>query len=498
MKRSSFFENSLILIISNIITGTLTFIFSIILSREIGPKGMGIYQLVMPLYNMFLFITGGGVTVSISKIAAEKKASGNLADLYKTMRVICIFELIWSLLVTAFLMSIAKFISSDILSDSRTLYSVFAFCPALIIISLSSVYKGVYYGLQKTLEPAAIDVVEKIVRISVMYYLVSLTVKSGIELSAASAVLSLSCGELASFILFYIAFATYKRKHPALGRPDNSFQLTYNVLRLSIPLALNGILSTVFGTVTTVLIPKRLAFSGMPYETALGLLGKLQGMALNIAFYPTVIIGAISVLIIPSISEAVTFRKDKVVTRRINSALRIASITSFSSAAIMFSMPHDLGFFFFKDGKVGDLLYILAPAIPLIYLEMTSFAILNGLGKQTNILINSTILSICDLVLIYFLLAIPSLNIKGYAINAVVSALLGLILNFWIIKNTCDYSFDFYSCLLLPLVCSSLLYIVTKYFISSLPSVPLSIIAAYFVFFIIYMPVYKLSTKRVR
>lgn len=73
MKRSKFFANTAILTSSNVITGTLTFIYSILLSKKIGSEGMGLYQLVMPLYNLFLFVTGGGITMSMSKIAAEKK-----------------------------------------------------------------------------------------------------------------------------------------------------------------------------------------------------------------------------------------------------------------------------------------------------------------------------------------------------------------------------------------------------------------------------------------
>lgn len=493
MKRSKFFTNTLMLTASNIITGTLTFTFSIILSREIGPTGMGIYQLVMPLYNMFLFITGGGITVSMSKIAAEKKASNRLGSLYKTINVLCLFEIIWSLLITGVLMLICKYISKDILADQRTYYSILAFCPALIIVSLSSLFKGAYYGLQRIIEPALIDIVEKIVRIVIMVFLVSITRNYGIEFSAASAVLSLSCGELVSLSLFYICYRIYVQKHPGYDKPDNAFQLNYEVLKLSLPLALNGILSTLFSTINTALIPKRLAVSGIPYETALGMLGKLQGMTLTMVFYPTVFIGAINTLLIPSISEAITAKKSRLVNRRINTALVITSMTGFSSAIIMFSLPAQLGQFFFKDPTLGKFLYMLTPGIPLIYIEMTSFSILNGLGKQKNLLINSTILSICELILLYTLLGIPWLNIKGYSINFIVSAVLGLILNFNLIKNTCDYSLDLYRCFLLPSLCCILLYIIIKYFLIFIPNLPLIIFSSYAIFFSIYIPIYKLS-----
>jgi stage V sporulation protein B len=499
MKRSAFFEKTIILTVSNILTGTLSFIFSILLSREIGPKGMGLYQLVMPLYTMFLFVTGGGITVTLSKIAAEKKATGNLRELYKTVKVICLFEVVWSAFITSIVFLLSRFLSINVLSDGRTLYAILAFCPALVIISLSSIFKGTYYGLQKVVEPALIDVVEKIFRIAIMYPLVMLTKNMGIEFTAASAVFALSSAELISLILFYICYKNYVRKNPCFGKCDNSFQLIFNVLKLAIPLAINGILSTVFSTITAVMIPKRLQVAGIPYEEALSMFGKLQGMALTIAFYPSIILSALSVILIPSISEAVTFKKSYIVNHRMNLAIRIASVTAFSSTAILLSIPHMIGKFLFKDPAVGDLLQILAPALPLIYIEITTFAILNGLGKQTSILINSTIISISDLILLYIFLAIPSINIKGYGINFIFSAILGLVFNFAVIRRTFSFSFNVFSSILLPFMCSVFLYIVINNFLVKLNSAPVIILFSYVLFLAIYIPLHNISktgTKR--
>lgn len=498
MKRSAFFEKTIILTISNIVTGTLAFIFSILLSRHIGPKGMGLYQLVMPLYTMFLFITGGGITVSISKIAAEKKATGNLRELYRTVKLTCYFEIIWSVIITSIVVMIAKFLSVDILSDDRTFYAILAFCPALVIISLSSVFKGAYYGLQKVVEPALIDIVEKIFRIAIMFPLVSYTAKLGLEFSAASAVFALSFAEFVSLVLFYICYKNYVRKNPGFGKCDNNPQLIFNVLQLAIPLAINGILSTIFSTIIAVLIPNRLQAAGIPYEEALGLFGKLQGMALTIAFYPAIILGALSVMIIPSISEAVTFKKNHIINHRMNLAIRVASITAFSSTVIILSMPQMIGQFVYKDATVGELLGMLAYGLPLVYIHSTTYAILNGLGKQRNLLINSTIISLCDLVLLYIFLGIPSLNIRGYAIDFIFASVLGIILNYLVIKRTFDFSFDIFGALILPLLCSIFLYFIINSFLIQLKNVPVIIILSYSIFLAVYIPLYNLSKIKKR
>lgn len=495
MKRSAFFENTMILTLSNILTGTLTFVFSIILSREIGAKGVGLYQLVMPVYSLFLSVTGGGITVTVSKIAAEKRAAGNYHEIYRTVRALCVFQFIWSIIITIFIIIGSSFISSTILADKRTLYGIIAFCPAIIIVSVSSVYKGAFYGLQRVIEPALIDIAEKIARVFIIFLLISITKNSGIETKSAAAVFSLSCGEFVSFLLFYVCYKKFLRNHPGYGKSDNSPQLIINVLRLSIPLAVNGILSTIFSTIATVIIPKRLQAVGIPYENALSLLGKLQGMALTIAFYPTIVIGALNVILIPSISEAIAYKKDYIVNHRMNIALTIASVTAFSSSAIMLSIPVRLGQFLYKDPAVGEILKVLVPGIPILYIEMVAFSILNGLGKQTRLLVNSIILSVSELILIYVFLGIPSLNIKGYAISFILSGILGLILSYISIRKTIVFRLNLYSCLILPLLCSILLFIVTSFFLNKLNSTPLVILISYLFYMIIFLPLYSYSKK---
>lgn len=230
-------------------------------------------------------------------------------ELYKTVNALFIMEIIWSVFSTSLIAISAGFISSHFLSDERTTLSILAFCPALIIISMSSILKGTYYGIQKVVMPAIIDVVEKIVRISMMIFLVTMTQYASLKITTASAVASLSFGEFSSLILFSVSYHIYKKKHPSYDKCENSLQLLFDVLKLSFPLAINGILSTLFSAVTTVIIPNRLSVSGISYDNAVSMLGKLEGMAMNIAFYPMVIVQSLNILMIPTISEAVTFKK---------------------------------------------------------------------------------------------------------------------------------------------------------------------------------------------
>ena len=99
MHKDNFFRNSFLLTASNITTGVLGFIFSIYLSHVLGPEGMGLYNLVMPIYNLFICMMSAGISTSISKISAvyaEKNQNGNLL---KTINTVAVFNIAWAIFI---------------------------------------------------------------------------------------------------------------------------------------------------------------------------------------------------------------------------------------------------------------------------------------------------------------------------------------------------------------------------------------------------------------
>ncbi|MBM6839744.1 oligosaccharide flippase family protein, partial [Clostridium saudiense] len=84
MEKDNFFKNSFFLTAANITTGILGFIFSIYLSKLIGPEGIGLYGLVMPIYNLFICLMTAGIIASISQRAAIYTSKGEYNNLFKT------------------------------------------------------------------------------------------------------------------------------------------------------------------------------------------------------------------------------------------------------------------------------------------------------------------------------------------------------------------------------------------------------------------------------
>ena len=95
-EKDDFFKNSFLLTASNITTGIIGFIFSIYLSKVIGPEGMGLYNLVMPIYNLFICVMTAGVAASISQVSAVYSSKNENKNLVKTIKVVSAFNFIWA------------------------------------------------------------------------------------------------------------------------------------------------------------------------------------------------------------------------------------------------------------------------------------------------------------------------------------------------------------------------------------------------------------------
>lgn len=431
MRKLSFIQNTVVLVASNLITGALGFLFSIILSREIGAHGVGLYSMVMPVYSLFICLSCGGTTTALSKIVAEKGSCGNQRELYKTVAVSIAFFSFWTACVSIFAALFTDYISSSLLKDPRTYLPILAFIPALVFLSIGSILKGYFYGMQNSTFPAVIDIIEKGIRIIVLVTLVAKLKDYGLKYQVAGAVLAMTAGELSSTALLY-GFYRRSRKSTEIygGRPDNSPQIIVNVLSISLPLCLNGLLATASGAFIAAMVPRRLEAAGFARETALALFGKVAGMGFNIIMFPAIIIGAISIILVPVISQASAERSASKINSKISSTINMTSAIAAASAAMFFTLPGELGQIFYQRADLEKIIYFLSFGVLFSYLESTLFGILNGLGRQKILLRNTIIMSAIDIAVLYIFLGVPEINIYGYAINFVISPLAGCILNY--------------------------------------------------------------------
>lgn len=437
--KDRFYKDSLMLTMSNLTTGILGFMFSIILSRELGPEGMGLYGLVMPIYNLFLCLICGGMVTAISKASAVFLGKNDFKNLNKSVKTALVFDFIWAFIVAAFVFIASPFISAKVIKDSRTLFSLMVVCPAFVFVGLSSILKGYFYGISKVEIPAFIDIVEKSIRIAVLVSTINIFCLNTVNSTVMAAYIALCVGEFISLILLYIF---YKINNKTLYREtthssEGRAQLLFDILVVSFPLCLNGFLSTTLSTVSTLIVPRRLVSAGFTYSTALSLIGKFTGMSLSIIFFPIIVVQSMSTILVPDLSKSLSKKDFFAMEGRISEVIKIAFLLGACTFIICITIPSSLGMLFFSRNDLGMYIKFAAISAPFSYTAACTQAILNGLGKQGILLRNSLIVSVEELILLFILTGIPGINIFGFGISLIVTSITIFILNFHEIRKMC-------------------------------------------------------------
>lgn len=440
MEKENFYKKSFILSSSNILTGILGFIFSIILSKELGAEALGLYGLLMPIYNFFICLMCGGILTSISRITAIYFDNKYFNRAHSTVKISIIFNLIWSIIIATLVYTLSPVIAEFIIKDVRIITAIKIICPAMLFISISNILKGYFYGTSQINVPSVIDILEKFIRIIVLIMVIKLFKFETVEATVTAAYISICIGEFLSYVFLYSYYKKVKYKNIEFQKTETQSiskrSLLFDMLKIAFPLCINGLITALISSVTTLIIPRRLIKAGLNYSQALSIIGKFNGMALSIVLFPVIVISSISTLLIPDLSKSISKNKIILAEKRIREVIKISFILGLATMVICFVIPDELSYMFFKRNDLGSYIWFASLITPLFFMSLTTYSILNGLGKQKKILINSLICSVVEIIVIYVLAGFSQINILSYAIAIMTDSFLSVILNLREIKKT--------------------------------------------------------------
>ena len=450
MKKLTYIQGAFILTMTNLITGSLSFIYRVFLTRAIGSEGVGVYQLVLPLYLLFITLVSGGITTAVSKLIAEQTPGSNYRNMYKIIKICGITVGIWSLALCSFIFFNSEYLARYVLKDSRTFFSIMVFTPAIFFISLSAVLKGYFYGLQYVKPPAMIDILEKMIRLGGLllttYYLLPL----GIEYVCAGVMAAMAAGEFISLVLLYFCYKT-KKAAAIHTKTDSTIHIITRILKTALPLSLSGALTTIMDMITAILIPMQLRAAGYSNSNALSLYGQVTGMVMPLLFFPFIIVASLGITLVPAIAASYATGNWTALNKKCNDSLKITSAIAFASTALFIVFPWELCRIFFKCPEAGNMLFWMSFVCPFEYWQFTLFAVLNGVGKQHVVLKNSILHIVISVICSYLLIPIPSIGIYGFVIGFCASAVLICLWNLADLKRIPNIHIDYANIFIKPL-----------------------------------------------
>ena len=69
--KQNFISGTLLLTLTGILSRIIGFYYKIFLSRRIGAEGLGIYQLIFPVFALIISVSAAGIQTAISRYCAQ-------------------------------------------------------------------------------------------------------------------------------------------------------------------------------------------------------------------------------------------------------------------------------------------------------------------------------------------------------------------------------------------------------------------------------------------
>ena len=441
LKRNNIVKGTLILTIAGFITRFIGFFYRIFLSNTMGAELLGIYQLIFPVYGICFTLYATGIQTSISRLVAAELGRKNAKNVKKILRIGLLLSVSIAAILSILLYFNADFVAWRFLMEKRSANSLRILAVVFPFCGVTACINGYYYGLKKAGVPASTQLLEQLIRVVIVYILAIYAGNGDGKVTCELAVLGLVIGELASCIYNLLSLLVTASPERLLingpspnAKEDGRRSIAVNLLTLSVPLSANRLLLSILHSIEAVLIPAMLRRSGLSVKDSLVIYGILNGMSIPFILFPTALINALAVLLLPTVSEAQAVNNEKLIQKTSMISVKYSLMIGIISTGLFIIFGRDLGNTVFHNELSGNYLVILAWLCPLIYLTTTLSSIINGLGKAHITFINSIISSIGKILLVALL--IPIFGIKGYLISLLIGQLIVTGLDtFAVLKN---------------------------------------------------------------
>ena len=421
MKTKKIFIDTCILTFVSLIMRSVGLAFSSYLSGRIGAEGLGLLEQILSVCAFAVSIAASGIKLSTIRLTVSAKARGYSSR--RTVRMCFLYALLPAFAAMIGLMLFSPYAAGLIgHSDAENCFMLYAL--SLPFISVSCVLSGYFTAMRKAGIYAVISTTEQFARMGITVVLLAVFLPYG-EVGACTAVVLGQC--IAEAVGVIITFALYMLKREK--DEGNSAPKLKELLKIALPDSVSSNLRSALVTVRQILIPKTLKQSGISDTNGMAAYGVVQGMALPVINFLSCIPGAFSGLIIPEIAECVAKDDKKRAERLMTKALRATLVFSVVVAVIIYIFAPFIGKKLYPNSNAAFYIRLLAPIIPVSYVDLTTDGILKGLGLQLDSMrFNIIEAAVCLSMVLVF---VPKWSIWGYV--AMIFA--GEILNFGLSIN---------------------------------------------------------------
>ena len=374
IKNNIFLKSTLVLLFGGIVGKLVGFILRIIVTRKLGPEGMGLYSLLAPTSALLSVIATLSYPTALSKIISEKSSRTKtlFASIIPLSLIINIFIIIVTILLAPTL---------SILLKNETLYFPII-CLSLVtpFISISSIIKGYFWGKQNMFPYMLSNFIEQVSRLIFITLFIDKFLSLSLTHAISFIILVNAAGEVISQLVMIYFFP--KNIKPSIN--DFNKDDIKKIMNISIPSTSSKIIGSISYFLEPIVLTNVLMYVGYSKEFIVYEYGVINAYAMSLLLMPQFFTQNMATSLVPELSKYYSQGNKVMCKKRIKQIVLISSTIGAISTFIITLFPKFFLNILYHTTAGIDYIKILSPLTILFYIEYPLINALQALGKSKS------------------------------------------------------------------------------------------------------------------
>jgi len=439
MAKNKFIGGAICIAMGTVIVKLIGAIYRIPLVNLIGAKGLGLYQMIFPVYALLIDFSGASMPSALSKIISsvsdgERKAYAK-AYLKVSLRHLKKVGLVGSLLlvITAYPVSLLQ-------GNTDAFLGYLTLAPSVFLVSIISCYRGYFQGLMIMKHTAVSQIIESLFKLA-FGLVIAYLLMPNVRLAVAGATLSVTLSEVIALIYLLIKYKRQTKNDIAVEIKTDKGMIK-GLIKTALPITLTGVMIPFSHFLESFIVLNALPFT---QEISTALYGVLSGVVHTVLSLPVGLTYGVAVASIPTVSSLKTLEEKR---RGISDGVLLtAGLGVVFSVFVYIFAPQIVNILFSKLSLEQieisvRLLRLTSPTVLLLSLVQTTNAQLVATDKFYLPLFSLGTGIAVKIILSLILIPSPKINIYGGGISLIACYFVAVMINFIILikKGTQDAS----------------------------------------------------------
>lgn len=384
--------------------------FNAYVTGKTGAAGTGLLTLVGSVYGPALTLSTAGVNLAVARIAAEELGKDSPGGVRAVVGRTVAYALAVSAAVGTLLYALSGRIAGSWLGNPDAAALLRLLSLGLPLQALSSAMAGYFVAVRRVAANAAVTVIGQAARIAITLAALSGSIGSDPRDCLLAVLLCSFAADGFSCLLHVILCRRDSRRFETDSA--RKVGMLRRIMAITLPVSVSSFLRSGLVAVEHILIPKGLVKNGAGYSEAMAAYGVLGGMAMPIIMFPASFLYSFTGLLIPEFAEANGVGDMKTVRVTAEKAVKTVLTFSIGAAAVLLGFSHDLGMAVYGSAYAGRCIGVLAPLIPVMYLDTAVDSALKGIGEQLYTMKVNIADAFLSVIAVWLL--VPVLGLDGY------------------------------------------------------------------------------------